>query len=237
MSPGRHVAENHRGPFAAMDRLFDRQYLQESPDVTPILFPLDFADEIIEHPRPSAPEPLTRHHSSEESGGPPTPPESIDIIWRNVWEAKERGFKTPKPGAPPAKTPPTRPKLTKKKSIANYKESQDGRTVTAVFDLPGIRKENMHVSFQPNRLTVTWRMVTVTEMEEGDVIVRERSEKQYSRTIPLPEDTKFEEVQATKEGGRLVLKYPNMKAIRVERRPAQPRRNSSGPGRSMDQVA
>lgn len=57
----------------------------------------------------------------------------------------------------------------------------------------------MHVSFQGNRLVVSWRIVKITEREEpldaddlgsGTRILRELEHKKYNRTIPLPEGTR-----------------------------------------------
>ena len=62
--------------------------------------------------------------------------------------------------------------------------------MSAVFDLPGVKKQDVHVSFQRNRLLVTWETVTVTEREENGRIVRERNEKIYNESIPLPEGTR-----------------------------------------------
>lgn len=62
--------------------------------------------------------------------------------------------------------------------------------VTATFDLPGIKKNNAHVSYRGSHLTVTWETVKITEIEEGGTLVREREKKEFSRTIPLPEGTK-----------------------------------------------
>jgi len=118
-----------------------------------------------------------------------------------------------------------------------YRESTDGLTVTAIFDLPHVKKDDMHVSFQGNRLVVTWRVVRIIEREgplnAGDLgsstrILREAEHKKYSRTIPLPEGTKvhltpdgshprvdrnppqFEEIRAARDGRHLVLTYPNI---------------------------
>jgi len=60
----------------------------------------------------------------------------------------------------------------------------------AKFDMPGIKKQDVHVSFQRSRLVVTWETVNVTEREENERIVRERKEKIFSETIPLPDGTK-----------------------------------------------
>jgi HSP20 family molecular chaperone IbpA len=65
--------------------------------------------------------------------------------------------------------------------------------VTARFDMPGIKKEAVHVSFQRTRLVVTWQNITVTEQEEEGRIVRERQEKTYSQSILLPEGTRVSE--------------------------------------------
>jgi HSP20 family molecular chaperone IbpA len=71
--------------------------------------------------------------------------------------------------------------------------------VTAIFDLPRVKKDDMHVSFQGNRLVVSWRTVKITEREElldaddlgsGTRILRELEHKKYCRAIPLPEGTK-----------------------------------------------
>jgi HSP20 family molecular chaperone IbpA len=62
-----------------------------------------------------------------------------------------------------------------------------------------VKKDDMHVSFQGNRLVVSWRTVKITEREEpfdaddlgsGTRILRELEHKKYTRTIPLPDGTK-----------------------------------------------
>jgi hypothetical protein len=63
--------------------------------------------------------------------------------------------------------------------------------VVASFDMRGVQKENVHVSFQRNRLVVTWVLVEVSEWQEADgYLMRERNEKNFQRTLPLPEGTR-----------------------------------------------
>ncbi|KAF9243512.1 hypothetical protein BU15DRAFT_34282, partial [Melanogaster broomeanus] len=100
----------------------------------------------------------------------------------------------------------------------SFRESRCGRTITATFDLPGVKKEQAHVSFRWNHLIVTWQTVKITEQEEDGRLVREREEKKYTRTIPLPEGTKFDEIHATMDNRHLILNYPNMRTVRVESR-------------------
>jgi hypothetical protein len=100
-----------------------------------------------------------------------------------------------------------------------------------------VPKENIHVSFQRHRLVVTWATLEIDEWEEEDgVVVREKYEKNYQRTFPLPEGTRvchvfvhpylsvaysppqFEEINGAMRGKYLLLKYPNCRAFRVEGR-------------------
>ncbi|KAA1467448.1 hypothetical protein DENSPDRAFT_856680 [Dentipellis sp. KUC8613] len=185
-----------------------------------------------------APEPFSTPYASHTSSS--TEPEtvvdsrSLDRVWSEVRKTKERAMaaspskieslgvrsgteKTPQAAA--AQRPIPRPHLKRHKSIVNFKESRDGRMMTATFELPGVPKEDMHVSYQVDRLVINWRTVTVTDRVEGGRYLRDREEKKFSRTIPLPSGTKFEEVQASRDHRRLVLTYPNMRAVRAKPRP------------------
>jgi HSP20 family molecular chaperone IbpA len=177
----------------------------------------------------------TGHSSSDDSIEPVTPTdhESLDQLWSSLRQQKERKMakEVPKiesfggspqpPSAPVINVPSrpsaasTRPSLKTQKSISTFHESSDGRMMTATFKIPGLKKQDIHVSYQRNRLGVTWESVEITETEEGGRI--ERREK-YNRTIPLPEGTKFSEVRAAMDGRYLILKYPNIRSALVEPR-------------------
>jgi HSP20 family molecular chaperone IbpA len=75
-------------------------------------------------------------------------------------------------------------------SSATFRESHDGRMITATFDLPGIKKNQVHISYRGHYLVVDWETVKMTEHEEGGIIVRDRKEKKCSRTLPIPEGTR-----------------------------------------------
>ncbi|KIJ66870.1 hypothetical protein HYDPIDRAFT_108810 [Hydnomerulius pinastri MD-312] len=171
---------------------------------------------------------------------------SLDQLWNTLREKKHRqeakrpvkvkSLETPHPGPSVVSRPQpeqpsvmprkvTPPQVKKKKSTdcVSFRESRCGRTITATFDLPGVKKDQAHVSFRWNHLIVTWQTVKITEKEEDGRLVREREEKKYTRTIPLPEGTKFEEIHATMDNRRLILNYPNMRTVRVEPRARTPR--------------
>ncbi len=58
------------------------------------------------------------------------------------------------------------------------------------FDMVGVKKQDMHVSYRTSRLIVSWRVERTVERQDGDVVVREREVRRYSHTIPLPDGTK-----------------------------------------------
>ncbi|KAL6298633.1 hypothetical protein BKA93DRAFT_743749 [Sparassis latifolia] len=96
----------------------------------------------------------------------------------------------------------------------SFKESSDHRSVIATFDIPGIKKQDMHVSFRANNIVVSWQVVKIAETRDGETLVREREENKYSHAIQLPEGTKFDEISATRDGRHLVLTYPNFRCAR-----------------------
>ena len=74
---------------------------------------------------------------------------------------------------------------------SNFRESTDGRAIVATFDLPEVDKQDIHLSFQRNKLVLTWEMGEMNEWEEPDgVFCREFIRKMYHRTLPLPEGTR-----------------------------------------------
>jgi hypothetical protein len=62
--------------------------------------------------------------------------------------------------------------------------------ITATFDVPDVRKEDVHVAFQSSQLTITWESNITTERRADDrTIIREKKERKYARTLPLPPNT------------------------------------------------
>lgn len=104
-------------------------------------------------------------------------------------------------------------------------ESKDKNEVTATFELPGLRREDVRIDVQQNRLTVSGEAKTSEEHQEGDYAVRERLYGKFSRTLQLPVGTKVrplyylrscsrylqpEEVKAKMENGILSVTFPKV---------------------------
>ena len=74
---------------------------------------------------------------------------------------------------------------------SNFRESTDGRSLVVNFELPDVDKQDIHISFQRNKLVLTWETAEVTEWEEEDgIILREQVRRMYHRTLPLPDGTR-----------------------------------------------
>ncbi|KAG6909067.1 hypothetical protein DXG01_002220 [Tephrocybe rancida] len=104
------------------------------------------------------------------------------------------------------------------RSSSSFRESSDGRMTVATFDLHNVNKQDIHVSFQRNRLIVTWAIAEISEWEDKGVVYRERLERHYNRTLPLAEGTKFEEIRGIMSERQLTLRYPIARCVRAEPR-------------------
>jgi len=177
--------------------------------------------------------------------------EPMDHVWGAVRKAKEREMATTpskiksleRGRSPPilhsqfrgvplepsaqSRVPSPAPPLRRQRSIVEFKESADGTRVTAKFDIPGIDKEDMNVTYHPfpARLEISWRTVKVMDGEVEDYMTV-REERFVCRTILLPEGTRFDEIDA-KLHRRLEVTYPKVRASRARPRTPTPHRRGA----------
>lgn len=69
-------------------------------------------------------------------------------------------------------------------------EDQEKNLVTATFELPGLKKEDVNIDMHNGRLTVSAESSMSSEHEEGGYAVRERRFGKISRTLQLPQGLK-----------------------------------------------
>ena len=85
---------------------------------------------------------------------------------------------------------------------SNFRESTDGRSLVVNFELPDVDKQDIHISFQRNKLVLTWETAEVTEWEEEDgIILREQVRRMYHRTLPLPDGTRVRAIIFSEPSG------------------------------------
>ena len=69
-------------------------------------------------------------------------------------------------------------------------ESPENNQVTATFELPDVKKEDVQIDIQSNRLTISGEAKASKEHNEEGYALRERRYGKFSRTLPLPQGIK-----------------------------------------------
>ncbi|GJE93195.1 Hsp20/alpha crystallin family protein [Phanerochaete sordida] len=87
-------------------------------------------------------------------------------------------------------------------------EDEKSNTVTATFELPGLKKEDVNIDVRNDVLTVSGETKVSSERDENGYAVRERRFGRFSRSIPLPQGIKPEEIKASLENGVLTVSFP-----------------------------
>ncbi|KAI0690480.1 small heat shock protein [Cytidiella melzeri] len=87
-------------------------------------------------------------------------------------------------------------------------EDAQTNTVTATFELPGLQKEDVNIDIHNNVLSISGESKISSDRDENGYAVRERRYGMFSRSIPLPQGVKSEEVKAALENGVLTVTFP-----------------------------
>ena len=66
-------------------------------------------------------------------------------------------------------------------------EDAKSNTVTATFELPGLKKEDVNIDVHNNVLTISGESKISSERDENGYAVRERRYGRFERSMPLPE--------------------------------------------------
>lgn len=90
----------------------------------------------------------------------------------------------------------------------NIHESPETNLVTATVELPGLKKEDVQIDVQNNRLIISGEVTNSKEVNEEGYLLRERFSGHFSRTIPLPAGTQPADVKAALEHGVLSITFP-----------------------------
>ena len=78
-------------------------------------------------------------------------------------------------------------------------------------DLPGVKKEDIHVDLKDNVLTISGERKTKKEVKEKDYYKKESSYGKFQRSFTLPENTDAENIEANSKDGVLEVVIPKMK--------------------------
>lgn len=86
---------------------------------------------------------------------------------------------------------------------------QEGDDTVAEMNVPGIDPENISVSVDGNRLTISGEYKDTSENEERDYAYRERRYGQFSRSVRLPRQVDEGGAEAVYDSGVLTVRMPN----------------------------
>jgi HSP20 family protein len=87
-------------------------------------------------------------------------------------------------------------------------ENAETKTITATFELPGIKQEDVNVEVHGNRLTISGESKRSDNHNKGGYVVQERSYGKFSRALQIPQGIKAEDVHAKMENGVLTVCFP-----------------------------
>ncbi|KAH9900707.1 HSP20-like chaperone [Cubamyces lactineus] len=87
-------------------------------------------------------------------------------------------------------------------------EDKEKNLVTATFELPGLKKEDVNIDVHNNVLTVSGESKQSEEHTDHGFVVKERRYGKFSRSIPVPQGIKPEEIKANLENGVLTVTFP-----------------------------
>ena len=91
-------------------------------------------------------------------------------------------------------------------------EDKDHFTVKA--ELPGMKKEDIEVSFHDGSLSISGERKTETKHEDAEVYRSERFFGRFQRTVSLPATVAADKVKATYKDGVLTITLPKAEEVR-----------------------
>lgn len=94
--------------------------------------------------------------------------------------------------------------------LADVVETEYAYSVRA--ELPGLKKDDIHINFNDGVLTIHGESHTETE-EEGEILHQERSHRSYRRTMRVPREVDSENIHAEFVDGLLEVVLPKLKEV------------------------
>jgi HSP20 family protein len=87
--------------------------------------------------------------------------------------------------------------------------SETEKTFEVKAELPGVKKDDVHVSIDGQRVTIEGECQQANEQRQGEqVVYSERSTRKYQRSFTLPAEVDDANAQARLEDGVLMLSLP-----------------------------
>ena len=96
--------------------------------------------------------------------------------------------------------------------------SEDDRAYTVHAEIPGVKKEDVHVTIDGNQVAISAEVKNEKEVKEGEKVLRsERYYGKVSRAFTLGQDVDEASAQAKYDNGVLELRLPKQVAAKAKR--------------------
>jgi HSP20 family protein len=69
-------------------------------------------------------------------------------------------------------------------------ENNDANIITATFEFPGLKKDDISIDVHNSRLNISAESKISSDRDESGYVVRERRYGKWSRSLPLPKGIK-----------------------------------------------
>lgn len=83
-------------------------------------------------------------------------------------------------------------------------------------ELPGVKDEDVDISFSNNDLTIKGKREAKEEVKKRDYYRLERSYGSFETTLPFPENASHDNIEASLENGILTIKIPKKELSKTE---------------------
>ncbi|KAF5367136.1 hypothetical protein D9758_003873 [Tetrapyrgos nigripes] len=87
-------------------------------------------------------------------------------------------------------------------------EDSERNLVTAAFEFPGVKKEDVSIDVHNGRMTVSAESKISEEHDHDGYAVKERRYGKFSRTLQLPQGISDEQIKASMADGVLTVTFP-----------------------------
>lgn len=94
---------------------------------------------------------------------------------------------------------------------------EEGEDMVVKAELPGIAKEDLHVTMTENTLTITGEKKKEEKVEKKDFHRIERSYGSFTRNFRLPDNVSGEKAKASFKDGVLEVRLPKTKATKEKK--------------------
>lgn len=85
---------------------------------------------------------------------------------------------------------------------------EDGESVVLKAEVPGIKKEDIHIELTPDRITISGKKSEEKRTEQKDYFRLERSYGSFTRSFQLPVETITDKARAVFKDGVLEVRIP-----------------------------